>query len=185
MHHGTLIYDVNIEDMVAALNVSGDKIISKGAKSVRSRVTTIKEHLPNSTTLQDFWNELHYYLSNRNQDDEIKLTARDLEKIEHEARTRFSTWEWNYGYSPEFNYKNSQRFEGGRVEVLIDVSEGKIKGIRFRGDYLGLKDVKEIEQKLIGTPFRRGDVLEILNSFDLKLYLGSITSQEISSLMFY
>ena len=41
MHHGTLIYDVNIEDMVAALNVSGDKIISKGAKSVRSRVTTI------------------------------------------------------------------------------------------------------------------------------------------------
>lgn len=185
MHHGTLIYDVNLEDMVAALNVAPDKIISKGVKSVRSRVTTIKEHLPKSTTLQDFWDELHYYLSNRNQDEEIKLTPQDIEKIEHEAKTRFETWEWNYGYSPEFNLKNSKRFDGGRVEVLMDVDEGHIQSIRFRGDYLGLKDVSEIEQKLVGTTFRKEDVLEVLNSFDLKLYFGTITDADLISLMFY
>lgn len=46
MHHGTLIYDVNLEDMVKALNVAPDKIVSKGVKSVRSRVTNIKTFYP-------------------------------------------------------------------------------------------------------------------------------------------
>ncbi len=93
MHHGTLIYDVNIEDMVQALNVAPDKYISKAAKSVRSRVTTIKEHLPKGTTLKAFYDELQYTLSNRGQDREILLTENDYQKIQAEATKRFSNWE--------------------------------------------------------------------------------------------
>ncbi len=185
MHHGTLIFDVNLEDMVAALNVDPDKIISKGVKSVRSRVTTIKEHLPKGTTLKDFQEELHYFLSNRNQDAEIKLSAQDLANIEHEAKTRFSTWEWNYGYSPEFNLKNSKRFSGGRIEVLMDVGEGFIKSIRFLGDYLGLQDVSVIEQQLVNVRYKKEEVLEVLNRFEIPLFFGSITAEEIIDVMFY
>lgn len=185
MHHGTLIFDVNLEDMVAALNVDPDKIISKGVKSVRSRVTTIKEHLPKGTTLEDFQAELHYFLSNRNQDAEIKLSPQDLANIEHEAKTRFSTWEWNYGYSPEFNLKNAKRFNGGRIEVLMDVGEGFIKSIRFLGDYLGLHDVSVIEQQLVNVRYKKEEVLEVLNRFEIPLFFGSITDAEIIDVMFY
>ena len=185
MHHGTLIYDVNIEDMVEALNVDPDKIISKGVKSVRSRVTTIKEHLPEGSTLENFWDELHYHLSNKNQDEEIFLTQEDLDKITHEAETKFSTWDWVYGYSPEFNLKNSKRFGGGRIEVLMDVKEGKIQSIRFMGDYLGLNDVQEVEDKLVGVRFKTEDVASVLSEFDLDLYFGSITLDEIISVIFH
>ena len=185
MHHGTLIFDVNLEDMVAALNVDPDKIISKGVKSVRRRVTTIKEHLPKGTTLEDFQAELHYFLSNRNQDAEIKLSSQDLANIEHEAKTRFSTWEWNYGYSPEFNLKNAKRFNGGRIEVLMDVGEGFIKSIRFLGDYLGLHDVTVIEQQLVNVRYKKEEVLEVLNRFEIPLFFGSITDAEIVDVMFY
>ena len=185
MHHGTLIFDVNLEDMVQALNVDPDKIVSKGVKSVRSRVTTIKEHLPQGTTLQDFQNELHYYLSNRHQDTEIKLSAKDLANIEHEAKTRFSTWGWNYGYSPEFNLKNAKRFTGGRLEVLMSVNEGKIQSIRFMGDYLGLHDVGDIEVSLLNVRYRKEDVIEVLSKFNLSLYFGSITLDEILEVMLY
>ncbi|HLV50300.1 MAG TPA: lipoate--protein ligase [Erysipelothrix sp.] len=185
MHHGTLIYDVNLEHMVEALNVDPDKIISKGVKSVRSRVTTIKEHLPKGTTIEDFWNELHYYLSNKGQDKEIMLSQKDLDKIKHEADTRFSTWEWNYGYSPEFNLKNSKRFSGGRIEVLMDVNEGLIESIRFMGDYLGLRDVSEVEEKLVGVRFKVSDVEKVLSEINLKLYFGGINLDEIISVIFH
>lgn len=185
MHHGTLIYDVNIEDMVQALNVDPDKIVSKGVKSVRSRVTTIKEHLPEGTTLQNFWDELQYYLSNKGQDKEIILTEKDWAAVEYEALNRFSTWDWVYGYSPEFNLKNSKRFTGGRIDVLMDVKEGRIQTIRFMGDYLGLNDVAEVETRLIGTRFEKSDVDAVLSTLPLYEYFGSITKEEILSVIFH
>lgn len=184
MHHGTLLFDVQIEDLVQALNVDPDKITSKGVKSVRSRVTNIKEHLPEGTTLQDFWDELQFFLSNEGRDEEIILTDEDIAKIEFEAMNRFGTWDWIYGASPEFNLKNSKRFAGGKIELLMDVSEGHIQHVRFIGDYLGLEDVAEVEQRLQGVRFNRVDVDGVLSTFTLSQYFGTITKDEILSLMF-
>lgn len=184
MHHGTLMFDVKVEDLVDALNVDPDKITSKGVKSVRSRVTNIKEHLPEGTTLQQFWDALQYYLSNQGQDEEIVLSEEDIAKIEFEAMNRFSTWDWIYGYSPEFNLKNSRRFPGGKLEVLMDVDHGRIENIRFIGDYLGVEDVEEIENRLKGVRFHRKDVEAILDSYHIGTYFGGIKKEEILDLMF-
>src|SRR5699024_12810717 len=43
--HGTLMFDSEIEHVVSALNVSQEKIESKGIKSIRSRVANIAEFL--------------------------------------------------------------------------------------------------------------------------------------------
>lgn len=183
MHHGTIMFDLNIENMVKALNVDPDKITSKGVKSVRSRVTNIKEHLTHGD-IHEFWDNLHYYLSNEGQDQEIVLTEDDIAKIQAEADSKFSTWDWIYGASPEFNLKNSKRFSGGRLETLMNVVEGKIASIRFVGDYLGLEDVSEVENQLMGVRFDRSDVDGILSQIDLKKYFGLIDKSEILSLMF-
>lgn len=184
MHHGTLIFDVNIEDMVKALNVAPDKIVSKGVKSVRSRVTTIKEHLPEGTTLEMFWDALQYYLSNQGKDTEIVLTEKDINRIEFEALNRFATWDWIYGKSPEFNYQNSKRFAGGKLEVLLDVVDGRISSVRFQGDFLGLHDVSEIEDRLIGVRYVKEDVKSVLNGYNLSTYFGSISLEEVLELVF-
>lgn len=184
MHHGTILYDVNLEDMVRALNVAPDKIISKGVKSVRSRVTNIKEHLNNSSDIFDFWEALHYYLSNKNQDKEIILSDEEIAKIQYEADTKFSTWEWIYGQSPKFDLKNGKRFAGGKLEVLMNVDKGYITEVRFVGDFLGLKDVSDIEKALVNARFDKADVNKVLLAYDFKLYFGTITKEEILSLMF-
>ena len=46
VHHGSLLFDTDIEQMVASTTVDSYKIISKSIKSVRDRVTNISEHLP-------------------------------------------------------------------------------------------------------------------------------------------
>jgi lipoate-protein ligase A len=184
MHHGTLLYDVNIKDMVQALNVAPDKFISKGVKSVRSRVTNIKEHLPNSTDIYDFWGSLQYYLSNKGQDTEIVLSEEELAKIEFEALNRFATWNWIYGESPEFNLVNGKRFSGGKLEIKMDIENGYIQLIRFNGDFLGIKDVGVLEDRLKNVRFNRTDIEAILNDYNLTIYFGDIKQHEILSLLF-
>jgi len=184
MHHGTLLYDVNIEDMVQALYVTEDKFISKSVKSVRSRVTNIKEHLPNSSDIFDFSNTLHFYLSNKGNDKEIVLSDKDISRIEFEAINRFATWDWNYGESPEFNVVNKKRFNGGKLEIKADVENGHIQFIRFVGDYLGLKDVNVLEARLKNIRFHRKDVNHVLSDHDLEMYFNNITKEDILSLMF-
>lgn len=184
MHHGTLMFDVDVDNLQNSLNVDPTKIQSKGMKSVRSRVTNIKNHLPEGTTLQEFWDKLHYFLSNEGKDEEIILTPEDIARVEYEAINKFGTWDWIYGTSPEFNLKNAKRFTGGKVEVVCNVEEGKIQNIRFFGDYLFVKDVSDIEERLVGVRFKRSDVEVILNEFDVSHYFGSITREELLEVIF-
>ncbi|MDP3306077.1 MAG: lipoate--protein ligase [Erysipelotrichaceae bacterium] len=184
MHHGTLLYDVNIENLVQALHVADDKYISNGVKSVRSRVTNIKEHLPDSTDIVDFWDSLHFFLSNKGKDKEIVLNEKEIAKIEFEAMNRFATWDWIYGKSPEFNFVNKKRFKGGSLEVKADVKHGHIQSIRFMGDYIGLKDVDAIEAIVKNIRFHRTDIDHRLSEYDLGIYFGDINKEEILSLMF-
>ena len=51
MHHGTIMFDSNLEMVQKALNVDPSKIESKGKKSVRSRVTNIREYLREDISL--------------------------------------------------------------------------------------------------------------------------------------
>jgi len=57
MHHGTLLFDSDLDVVTACLNVPKDKVESKGIKSVRSRVTNIRDNLPENCrdmTLEQF-----------------------------------------------------------------------------------------------------------------------------------
>lgn len=184
MHHGTIMFDVNIEDLVTALTVDESKIISKGVKSVRSRVTNIKEHLPEGTTLEMFWEQLHYYLSNKGQDSEIVLEPKQIEEIEYIASTRFASWDWIFGKSPEFELKNSKRFTGGKVECLLKVDEGTISEIRFLGDYLGVYDVVYVEEILKGIKYEEDKVKKVLDSISISDYFGTITVTELLEVIF-
>lgn len=184
MHHGTILFDVDIETMVQALTVDPEKYRSKGSKSVRSRVTNIKEHLPENTTLEMFWDQLHYELSSQGQDAEIILTDAQKAEVQARADALFSTWDWVYGTSPASNVHMKTRFPGGSVEVLADVEAGRIVSIRFQGDYLGLKDVQELEKQMVGLPFDITSISAFLASVSVSDYFGSITQEELIELLF-
>ena len=54
MHHGTLLFSSEINDVSAALKVKPIKFEGKSVKSVKSRVTNISEHLKQPMTVLEF-----------------------------------------------------------------------------------------------------------------------------------
>ena len=88
LQHGTLLFDVNLEDLAEALNVSADKIQSKGIKSIRSRVANIREFLKEDMSIDAFRELLQRRLSDDYRSMEIKL-LRKPEANRGNAKNKF------------------------------------------------------------------------------------------------
>ncbi|MCM0582245.1 lipoate--protein ligase [Weissella diestrammenae] len=182
MHHGTLLWDTDVEAMVRALNVADEKFISKAVKSVRARVGNIKDYVDQSQTLDDFINALKYYLTNKGQDGEYHLSDAQLADIKRWRDERFATWDWNYGRSPTFDFENHAKFQGGSVDVQANIAHGKIQAINFTGDFLGVRDWREIEKDFLDQPFEPQTIAKILTNHQDGQYFGGITNDEMASL---
>ena len=93
--HGTLMYNVDIDTLTAALNVEGSKLNRKGVASVRSRVTNVRDYLPQFASLDAVEAALHEYLKSAD-GAEIRLSAADLASIDTLASSKFASEEWIY-----------------------------------------------------------------------------------------
>ncbi len=184
LQHGTLLFDVNIDDLAEALNVSADKIESKGIKSIRSRVGNIREFLKEDMTIDEFRERLQRRLSDDYRSKEIKLSEEMSLRVSETARDKFASWAWTYGESPPFNYRFEKRFAGGKVGVFIHIKEGLIRECKFYGDYLGILETEGFGARLTGLKYDRKTVEGAMEGVDLVSYFGSITRDELLEIMF-
>ncbi|GIN37960.1 lipoate--protein ligase [Heyndrickxia oleronia] len=183
--HGTLMFDSEIENVVSALRVKKDKIQSKGIKSIRSRVANISEFLEEKLTMEEF---RQLILSNifggRENIKEYKLTDEDWKNIHKLSKERYQNWDWNYGKSPKFNLQHNHRFPVGGIDVRLEVNKGMIENCKIYGDFFGIGDVSDIENKLMGIRYERSEIERALEEIDVKHYFGNITKEELVQLIY-
>lgn len=181
MHHGCLLFDVDMTVLGNALQVSKDKIESKGVKSVRARVTNILDELPEKMTVEAFSNQLLNKMKESYPDmTEYVFSDDELKNIQALADQQFGTWDWTYGKAPEYTIKRSVRYLAGKITTYANVEKSVIKGMKLYGDFFGIKDVADIEQALIGLRYEYPDVLAKLQTIDTTQYFTNITPQEIA-----
>ena len=182
LHHGTLLFDSNPDMISGALRVDPAKFSSKSAKSVRSRVGNIREHLPEDMTLDRFWQCI---LDELTVDGIVleQLTESELAEIRKLADEKYRNWEWNYGRSPDCTYQNRRRFPGGTLEVRLSLHAGRIDEIIFYGDFMATAPQAALIEALRGTRCEESPLSEVLSCFDLRSLFGGITRDEILSLI--
>lgn len=183
--HGTLLLDSEIENVVSALRVKKDKIESKGIKSIRSRVANISEFLSDKITIEEFRTLLLQRIFGGL--DEIKeyvLTEDDWVNIQELSQVRYQNWDWNYGKSPKFNLQHSHRFPVGQVDLRLEVNKGKIDQIKIYGDFFGVGDVSDIEDKLAGVRYEKAEIEQALDGINIKHYFGNIEKEDFINLLY-
>lgn len=183
--HGTLMLDSEIENVVSALKVKKDKIESKGIKSIRSRVANISEFLNEKITIEQFREILLKNIFEDSKDiPEYKLTEEDWKEIDKISKERYQNWDWNYGKSPKFDYEHSHRFPVGSIDIRINVNKGEIKECKIYGDFFGVGDVSEIEEKLAGVRYEKSEIEKALADVEIKHYFGNVTKDEFINLVY-
>lgn len=182
MHHGTLLLDADLSVLGKALTPDPEKIAAKGIKSVSSRVININDTLAEKLTVSSVIEAIKSAVTHAFPDTIVRdITSEEDAEIKALAE-KYRTWEWNYGNSPKYTYKNKKRFSAGSVGVMLYVSHGVIKSAKFEGDFFGVRDVHEIEEALIDINHNEDDIKKALGSFKLENYFMGI-GEEIFSLL--
>ncbi|HGD1186342.1 TPA: lipoate--protein ligase [Streptococcus agalactiae] len=181
MHHGCLLFDVDMSVLGQALKVSKDKIESKGIKSVRARVTNIVDHLSDKITVQEFSDAV---LAQRKEEypemDEYVLSDAELSEIQAMRDNQFATWDWTYGKAPEYTIERGVRYPAGKITTYANVENSTIKSVKIFGDFFGVKPVDDIEKMLEGVRYDYKDVLAALKTVDTSQYFSRMTPEEIT-----
>ncbi|MDV7766294.1 lipoate--protein ligase [Peribacillus sp. CSMR9] len=183
--HGTLLFQSEMDNIVSALKVKKDKIESKGIKSIRSRVGNIADFLKEPMSVEEFRSFLLQNIFKESGEvTEYVLTEADWEKIHKISEERYQNWEWNYGKSPKFNLQNSHRFSVGSVDIRLEVNRGIIEHCKIYGDFFGVGEVADIEQKLTGSRYEKKAISNVLDEIDVRHYFGNVTKEEILALIY-
>jgi lipoate-protein ligase A len=183
--HGTLLFNSKMDNVASALKVKKDKIESKGIKSVRSRVANISEFLVDKITMEEFRTLLLKSIFEEMEEiPEYVLTEEDWGKIHQLSEERYQNWEWNYGKSPKFNLQHSHRFPVGSIDIRLEVNKGLLENCKIYGDFFGVGDVGEIEDKLKGCRYEKSEIEMALKDVDTTYYFGKVSKEELIGLIY-
>lgn len=178
MHHGTLLFDSNLSMIQPALAAKQGEIVSKAAKSNPSPVTNISDYLENKISIDEFKQVLIKYMFEGDNISEHILTQEDKDTAQKLMEEKYSTWDWNYGYSPAYNQRKQKKFSSGTISVLMDVSKGQIDGISLYGDFFGNGDITDISNKLVGVKLLKEDMEKALEGIDVDYYISGLSKDE-------
>lgn len=186
LHHGTLLFNSDLDFMRQALTVKGDKIHSKGVKSVSSHITNISEHTLNPISMEQFRNCLMTSLIKKNKPLPLHLDDKDFAAIKHLRDTKYSTWDWNYGKSPRYEVQKSRDFQDGSLTVSMGVSHhGIIDTISIAGEFTGKQDIHQLEEFLTGKALKESVLLEILSYGSVDDYINGMTAGALADILLY
>lgn len=185
LHHGTLLFSAVMQNLTGALNARPEKFEDKGVKSVRSRVTNISEHLKEPMDVMEFAEKVMDQIREMYPDAiPYSYTAEDIGAIEKLKQEKYDTWEWNFGYSPDYNFSHFHKSEGGFIEVAMQVDKGIITAIKFSGDFFNKADVAEFEQMLTGMPHDHVQISHFLKNVKIDDYFVKATPEDLLTVLF-
>ena len=184
MHHGTILFDSDLSVVANALQVDPTKFQTKGIQSTRSRVTNVREHLPQDIGLSEFRHLLLQNAAAGNAAEPYPLSQADLEAVEKLRRERYGTWAWNFGESPAYTQLNRRRFDGcGLVELFLDVDKGILRGMTLRGDFFHIADPAELAAHFIGIQADRESYKKVLETVDVSHYISGLDNERFLELL--
>lgn len=183
IQHGTILFNSDMSVLGDALKMNPLKYVDKAIKSNRARVTNLIDYFPTEISTDDLKELLIEEMLENNVGAKIyQLTSEDLVGIADLIKEKYQTWDWNFGFSPKYNFKNAKKIPAGFIEVHLDVTKGIIEKIKIFGDFFASNPIEELESQFLGKKHELAEIERILASNDLTNYFGKVTLEEILEL---
>ncbi len=173
LHHGTLLFSSKLNSLGEALRVNPDHYLDKAVKSVRSPVTNIIDHLPVPVLLETFSETIvNHVFSILPNITTYKFSTTDIENIEKLVNEKYSTWDWNYGYSPRFTMHKTGYLNEKPVSFTLEIEKGiirqssieinNVKSSLFEDAFKNQYFKEEIVMEIIAQSFGKSDAEAVL-----------------------
>lgn len=141
LHHGTLLFNSDIEALKNSLTPINKYYIDKAVKSNPHEVVNLKNYI--SINIEGFENSLYEFIKDYFKAEDYNLNENDLNYINQLVNNKYGTWDWIFGYSPEYSFKKTINYKDEEFQIILEVKRGIIRKIST----LNLKD-KNLEEHL-------------------------------------
>lgn len=162
-HHGTILVDVDFEDMMRYLQVSQAKMRSKAVESVKARVVNLKSLNPEITIDSMADSVAGAFVEIYGGEKTVEVVNPDTLDLE-ELYRRYSSWQWRYGETPKFDVEFSTRFDWGEIEVGLSLRKAVITQAKIYSDAMNPQLIEEMAAVLGDTPLLPESISECLNT---------------------
>jgi lipoate-protein ligase A len=185
LHHGTLLFSSDIRSLASALKVKPGKFEDRAVKSIRSEITNISEHLVDKMDVVDFQQMIYgNILDTMDGATEYHYSRSDLNEIRKLRNSKFSSWQWVFGYSPKYQFNKSLQTGSGRITIHMNVEKGIIREVNIEGDFLGIKDIRALEEMIVGSIHDPETLRQRLSDISVTDYIAGLENETLLSGMF-
>ena len=179
LHHGTLLFDADLETISDILNPDPEKIKSKAIRSVRSRVANIKPLLSDDLSVSEFIDSIEKFVISKLGAEIVEIPSGSQIEL---LRERNASSDWIYPKSKllsDYSLIRKARYHFGTVEVRLNMQNHIISEVKIVGDFFGNRDVSDVEKLLVGK--------DITSCFELNInisdYIYGMSNQEFVDLI--
>jgi lipoate---protein ligase len=164
LHHGTLLFNTDLAVLGELLHIKQGAYKDKSVQSVRSQVANISDFIKYPLTIQQFHDRIINFMKQKEKDLQLySLSIGDVGAVNRLSLEKYQTWKWNFGYSPDYIFKNKIIHQGSEYSIEMEVRRGIIHFIQlYENDKIALKDnfiknlfiganhnIEELEERII------------------------------------
>ncbi|WP_146161456.1 lipoate--protein ligase [Mangrovibacterium marinum] len=179
LHHGTLLFNSQLKKLKNALKVDLSRFEHKAVQSNRSEVTNIADHLRAPMTVREFSNFMFETIAKNFADYRVmELTDADKQAIQVLRDEKYSQWEWIYGYSPKYTYRNTIDTAKGKLNVALQIAKGKIVQSDWEGP-ISEKLSFKLKELLQGKNHAYEELEPVFSLLEAQLKQEDISAKEL------
>jgi lipoate-protein ligase A len=149
LHHGTLLFCSDLKNLGQAIKVTPGKYEGKAVQSNRSPVANISQFLKTPMTTIEFIQFLLVVQLEIQGNSLYHLNENDIQIVEKLAVEKFRTWEWNFGYSPKYTFRNEVVIDGKLLSIRLVVEKGVIVEAEIGGEYFSAIQSELVRKNLL------------------------------------
>jgi len=164
LHHGTLLFNSDLENLGNSIKVIPGKYTSKAVQSNRSKVANISPFLKNEMDIEAFIDFLIGVQLKKDGAESYTISAADNEAINKLVDDKFTTWEWRWGYSPKYTFTNKVEIDGRTLEIHLEVKKGHIESANLQGNYFDAAYLAELTAALVGKQHFYETIRDVLKT---------------------
>ncbi len=180
--HGTMLYDTNAHMMRGALTPERAKLMSKGVKSVESRIALLKDALHENIDVSKLRQSIREHLCKGS----IVLTEEDIDKIrEIESGYYTPAFLWGKTRKTEPSHLCQARINGcGTLAIEFETREGKVTAVSLSGDYFELGDAHAaFNNAFASCPFTKDALIKQTTEHSPNIAIRGLATERLRELI--
>jgi lipoate---protein ligase len=153
LHHGTLLYDSNLQNLGNAIRVVPGKYTGKAVQSNRSVVANISAFMNEPVPVEDFIERiLQFQLAQSSENCIYSFSDEDILHIKLLSAGKFETWDWQFGYSPACSFLNELNTGQGTALIKAEIAKSHFTSVQIEGSFYPDNAVRSLSRYLTGKP---------------------------------